>query len=99
MATLSIHAPATGELLGEVETTTPDEVRAVVARAKKAQAMAARLAAPPPSGQADAIQNVEVNPMARTAAGAMRKVVSHGRSKRAPGGESLGSIGTSVAHG
>ncbi len=36
-ASLTIHAPATGELLGEVGVTSPDEVRAVVARARRAQ--------------------------------------------------------------
>lgn len=36
-ATVRSYAPATGELLGEVPSMSPDEVRAVVARAKRAQ--------------------------------------------------------------
>ena len=34
---IRVHAPATGELLGEVAITTPDEVRAAIARARSAQ--------------------------------------------------------------
>lgn len=34
---IRVHAPATGQLLGEARVTSPDEVRALVARARRAQ--------------------------------------------------------------